>query len=205
ARFGHAVGAPGGDYHVVGYVATETGPDDSFIGKVEDLPELIDRHDAEAVLICAELPVTSVNEIIEECLYSGCQILYPARAVRVYGLRPTLVWHHDQPFFELGSPVLKARALISKRSVDVLVSAPLLVLLSPILALIAVAIRLDSPGSPFYLQERAGLGGRIFRMIKFRTMRAGADAEKQAHAHMNESGDNRLFKIKDDPRTTRLG
>jgi len=97
----------------------------------------------------------------------------PARAVRVYGLRPTLVWHHDQPFFELGSPVLKARALISKRIVDVVVSSILLLALSPLLIAIAIAIRLDSPGSPFFFQERAGLGGRRFRMFKFRTMHEG--------------------------------
>ena len=204
-RFGHAVGAPGGDYHVVGYAATDGSAGDSFIGTVDDLSALIERYDAEAVVICAELPVTSVNNIIEECLHSGCQILYPARAVRVYGLRPTLVWHHDQPFFELGSPVLKARALISKRIVDVLVSSILLVLLAPVYLIIAIAIRLDSPGSPFFLQERAGLGGSRFRMIKFRTMRVGAHVEKDDLAHLNESGDTRLFKIRDDPRTTKLG
>jgi lipopolysaccharide/colanic/teichoic acid biosynthesis glycosyltransferase len=115
------------------------------------------------------------------------------------------VWHHDQPFFELGSPVLKARALISKRIVDVCVSSILLTLFAPVLAIIAIAIRLDSPGSPFFLQERAGLGGRRFRMFKFRTMRDGSDVEKQELAHLNQSGDKRLFKIRDDPRVTAFG
>jgi len=204
-RFEQAIAAPGGDYRVAGYVATDDAAGDNFLGVLEDLPALIDLHDVEAVVVCADLPLTRISSVIEECLHSGCQILYPARAVRVYGVRPTLVWHHDQPFFELGSPVLKARALISKRIVDVSVSALLLTILSPILALIAIAIRLDSPGSPFFLQERAGLGGRRFRMIKFRTMRDGADTEKQDLGHLNQSGDKRLFKIRDDPRTTRLG
>jgi lipopolysaccharide/colanic/teichoic acid biosynthesis glycosyltransferase len=115
------------------------------------------------------------------------------------------VWHYDQPFFELGSPVLKARALISKRIVDVIVSCGLLVLLSPLLIAIAIAVALDSPGSPIFFQERAGLGGKRFRMIKFRTMRVGADAEKAQLAHLNHTGDVRLFKIPDDPRVTRLG
>jgi exopolysaccharide biosynthesis polyprenyl glycosylphosphotransferase len=172
---------------------------------IDDLTAIIGEHDAEAIVVCADLPASRINDLIEECLHAGCQILFPARAVRVYGLRPILVWHHDQPFFELGSPVLKARALISKRILDVAVSGVLLLLLSPILIAIAIAIRLDSPGSPFFFQERAGLGGRRFRMIKFRTMREGADTEKQDLAHLNQSGDRRLFKIKDDPRTTRLG
>ena len=214
-RYGKAVAAPGGDYQVAGYVTAPVnghdkgrGSNDSeygFLGTVEHLPVIIDEVDAEAVVVCADLPANRINDLIEQCLHSGCQILFPARAVRVYGLRPTLVWHHDQPFFELGSPVLKARALISKRIVDVVVSSIMLILISPLLLAIMVAIRLDSPGSPFFLQERAGLGGRRFRMFKFRTMRVGADQEKQDLAHLNHTGDRRLFKIPNDPRTTRLG
>ena len=210
-RYEQAVGAPGGDYRVAGYVATqrhETADENGnrdLLGTIDDLSAVIDAQQAEAVVVCADLPASRINDLIEECLHAGCQILFPARAVRVYGLRPTLVWHHDQPFFELGSPVLKARALISKRIVDVVVSAILLVVLSPLLLAIMVAIRLDSAGSPFFLQERAGLGGRRFRMFKFRTMRTGADDEKQELAHLNHTGDRRLFKIPNDPRTTRLG
>ena len=206
-----AVAAPGGDYRVAGYVAANgngTGAQDvkgGFLGSVDSLSAVIDAHDAEAVVVCDDLPASRINDLIEECLHAGCQVLFPARAVRVYGLRPTLVWHHDQPFFELGSPVLKARALISKRVVDVVVSSTLLVLLSPLLLAIMVAIRLDSPGSPFFMQDRAGLGGKRFRMFKFRTMRIGADEEKSDVAHLNHSGDRRLFKIPNDPRTTRLG
>ena len=181
-RFEQAIAAPGGDYRVAGYVSPERADTDDFLGTVEDLPSLIDEHDVEAVVVCADLPLIRISEVIEECLHAGCQILYPARAVRVYGVRPTLVWHHDQPFFELGSPVLKARALISKRIVDVSVSAILLVLLAPVLAIIAVAVKLDSSGSPFFFQERAGLGGRRFRMIKFRTMRHGADSSVSSEA-----------------------
>ncbi len=204
-RYERAVGAPGGDYRVAGYVSTEAEGDGEFLGTIDSLPAVIDAHDAEAVVVCADLPASRINDLIEECLHSGCQVLFPARAVRVYGLRPTLVWHHDQPFFELGSPVLKARALISKRIVDVVVSAIFLLLLSPLLVAIAIAIRLDSPGSPLFLQDRAGLGGRRFRMFKFRTMHEGSDAAKQEFAHLNHTGDARLFKIRDDPRTTRLG
>jgi exopolysaccharide biosynthesis polyprenyl glycosylphosphotransferase len=215
SRYEQAVGAPGGDYRVAGYVTTsvttsvQRSADDSgnrdLLGTIDGLSTVIDAHQAEAVVVCADLPASRINDLIEECLHAGCQILFPARAVRVYGLRPTLVWHHDQPFFELGSPVLKARALISKRIVDVVVSAILLLVVSPLLLAIMIAIRLDSPGSPFFFQERAGLGGRRFRMFKFRTMRIGADEEKQDLAHLNHSGDRRLFKIPNDPRTTRLG
>ena len=204
-RFERAVAAPGGDYRVAGYVATRPDDRTDVLGTIDNLSAIIESEDAEAVVVCADLPANRINDLIEECLHAGCQVLFPARAVRVYGLRPILVWHHDQPFFELGSPVLRARALISKRIVDVVVSTVLLVVLSPILVLIAIAIRLDSRGSPIFFQDRAGLGGKRFRMFKFRTMREGAEGEKQDLAHLNETGDARLFKIRDDPRTTSLG
>jgi lipopolysaccharide/colanic/teichoic acid biosynthesis glycosyltransferase len=64
---------------------------------------------------------------------------------------------------------------------------------------------MDSRGAIFFAQQRAGLGGRAFRMWKFRTMRNGADAEKHGLAHLNHTGDPRLFKIPNDPRVTRPG
>jgi exopolysaccharide biosynthesis polyprenyl glycosylphosphotransferase len=199
-----AIGAPGGDFAIVGYISPDEGARDT-LGSLASLPTVIDDHDVEAVVVCDELPDRQMRILVKECLQAGCQLLYPARAMRLEGVRPALVWHHDQPFFEIGSPVLKARALISKRIVDVIGSALLLIVLSPLLLIIAIAIRLDSPGPALFFQERAGLGGRRFRMIKFRTMRAGADREKQELAHLNHTGDPRLFKIRQDPRCTRLG
>jgi exopolysaccharide biosynthesis polyprenyl glycosylphosphotransferase len=204
SSFAGAIGAPGGDFTVIGYVSTRSAAKDA-LGTLDDLPEIIDAREIEAVVVCTELPRAQMDALVERCLDAGCQLLYPARAIHVAGVRPALVWHHDQPFFELGSPVLKARALISKRIVDVSLSIILLVILSPALLLIAILVRLDSRGPAFFLQERAGLGGRRFRMIKFRTMRAGADLEKMDLAHLNRTGDSRIFKIQNDPRTTRLG
>jgi exopolysaccharide biosynthesis polyprenyl glycosylphosphotransferase len=204
-RYERAVAAPGGDYRIAGYVAPRSGEASGLLGDVDNLSAIIDAHNVEAVVVCAELPAARINDLIEQCLHSGCQVLFPAGAVRVYGLKPTLVWHHDQPFFELGSPVLGARAVISKRIVDVVVSSILLVLTAPLLVAIGIAIRLESSGSLFFIQERAGMGGRRFRMIKFRTMREGADVEKKDLAHLNHSGDVRLFKIRNDPRITDIG
>jgi lipopolysaccharide/colanic/teichoic acid biosynthesis glycosyltransferase len=88
---------------------------------------------------------------------------------------------------------------------DIVGSALGLVVLSPLFAVVAVLIRVESPGPVIFAQRRAGLGSRPFRLLKFRTMRDGADAEKQGMAHLNHSGDPRLFKIPNDPRVTRLG
>lgn len=200
-----AVAAPGGDFRVIGYVVDGSQPRNGALGTFEDLPALVDRYSVEAVVVTSDLPAESAKQLVEDCLQLGCQILFSARAVNVPDLRPTLVWHHDQPFFEFGSPVLKTRALILKRIVDIIGALILTILVSPIILLLAIAIKLDSPGPVFFRQERAGFGGRRFKMLKLRTMHRDADDQKADLAHLNRSGDTRLFKIADDPRVTRLG
>jgi exopolysaccharide biosynthesis polyprenyl glycosylphosphotransferase len=204
-RLERAVLAAGGDYSLAGYVSIERRAFDGALGSIWDLADIIDSQQAETVVVCEHLNDQEITSVREASLAAGCQLLYPARAVKIAGVRPALVWHQDQPFFELGAPVLKASAVIWKRIVDVIGAILGLVLLSPVFLLIAAAIRLDSPGPVFFTQDRAGLGGRRFRMLKFRTMRVGADAEKHALSHLNHTGDSRLFKIPEDPRVTRLG
>jgi lipopolysaccharide/colanic/teichoic acid biosynthesis glycosyltransferase len=95
--------------------------------------------------------------------------------------------------------------LAIKRTMDLILVTAGLAVIWPFLMLIAIAIKLDSKGPVFFRQTRAGLGGQPFGMVKFRTMRVGADEQKHLYQHLNEYPDARLFKIKDDPRVTRLG
>jgi lipopolysaccharide/colanic/teichoic acid biosynthesis glycosyltransferase len=76
---------------------------------------------------------------------------------------------------------------------------------SPLLVGLGIWIKLDSRGRVLFVQERVGQAGRVFRMLKFRTMRNGADNEKAYLEHLNHTGDPRLFKIPEDPRVTRAG
>lgn len=193
----------GGDYRPIGTLTL------SAAGKGGDsmrrLAQAITAVGAEAVIVASHLPDDQVREVLDVSLSAGCEFLYPARSVQVAGRRPLLVWHQDEPFFELGAPLLKAQALVVKRAVDIIGATAAIVLLAPVLATVAALIKLDSPGPIFFWQDRAGLGGRRFRMLKFRTMRVGADAQKAELAHLNHTGDSRLFKIPNDPRVTRFG
>jgi exopolysaccharide biosynthesis polyprenyl glycosylphosphotransferase len=200
-----AVLAAGGDYSLAGYVSIGKRSLDGAIGTIADLADLIDEKKVETIVVCEHLTDQQATRVRDVSLAAGCQLLYPARAVKIAGVRPALVWHQDQPFFELGAPVLKASAVISKRIIDIVASILGIVLLAPVFLLIAIAIKLDSPGPVLFTQDRAGLGGRRFRMLKFRTMRVGADEEKHTLSHLNHTGDSRLFKIPQDPRATRLG
>ena len=94
--------------------------------------------------------------------------------------------------------------LIFKRVFDTIFSAITLVLIAPLLLVIAIAVKMDSPGPVFYLSERIGKKGRVFRCIKFRTMVMDADKRRAEMMHLNERK-GILFKISDDPRITKLG
>ena len=94
--------------------------------------------------------------------------------------------------------------LIAKRLIDICGSVVLLLGASPLLLLAAILIKLDSPGPIFFTQERVGLHKRRFKLIKFRTMADGAEQQQELLEHLNEA-DGPVFKIKEDPRITRLG
>jgi lipopolysaccharide/colanic/teichoic acid biosynthesis glycosyltransferase len=91
-----------------------------------------------------------------------------------------------------------------KRTIDVAVAAPLIVLLAPFFALVALAIKLDSPGPVIFRQKRAGRGGKPFTFYKFRSMFVDAEKRRAELEALNEQG-GPVFKIKNDPRMTRVG
>ncbi len=92
-----------------------------------------------------------------------------------------------------------------KRGLDVVASCLLLIMLSPLFLLTAILIRLDSPGPLIFRQIRVGLDGRHFNFYKFRSMYIDAEKRKKDMESMNESSDGVIFKMKRDPRITRVG
>jgi exopolysaccharide biosynthesis polyprenyl glycosylphosphotransferase len=99
---------------------------------------------------------------------------------------------------------LSRSSALLKRWFDLATATLLVVLLAPLLAMIAVAIKLDSRGPVIFRQRRVGRGDEVFEIFKFRSMIDGADAQRAALDHRNEAGGG-LFKIEDDPRVTRVG
>jgi exopolysaccharide biosynthesis polyprenyl glycosylphosphotransferase len=109
------------------------------------------------------------------------------------------------PVLEIGAPPLGRASRAAKRGLDIAASGLMLIALSPILALIALAIKLDSRGPVFFRQIRVGRGGTPFRVFKFRTMYRDAEDRKRELEEANEATDGVMFKIKEDPRITRIG
>ncbi len=95
-----------------------------------------------------------------------------------------------------------------RRSLDIFISLTALIFLTPVFLLIGLAIRMESRGPVFYISRRAGMGYRIFNFYKFRTMFRDAELRLEEFAHLNQYHDSelaRFFKLKDDPRITRVG
>jgi len=92
-----------------------------------------------------------------------------------------------------------------KRTLDLLAVGAALLLLSPLFVLMALAIKLEDGGPVLYWQKRVGLNGRVFAFPKFRSMRTDSDAVRQQIEHQNQHGNSLTFKMKNDPRITRVG
>lgn len=186
-------------YRVVGFVDGESPPGQQImgipvLGGVEDIPSLIDEHDVEEVIIGRpELSHQQVLTIISRCERGQVGIKIFPDLFQIIATELSIGDLGGLPLLSVRDIALRGWKLTLKRAVDLVGSALLLVILSPVLMLFAVIIKLDSPGPVFYAQERMGLDAKPFWCLKFRSMRA--DAEKDGPGWTKEN----------DPRVTRLG
>ncbi|WP_414752441.1 sugar transferase [Anabaena sp. CCY 9910] len=121
--------------------------------------------------------------------------------------------HRDIDFNRIGGmtyltfdcPIITGRDFWIKRSFDFCFASLFLLLTFPVYLAIAIAIKLDSPGTVFYKQTRIGIRGKQFKVWKFRTMKSDAEKMQKELEALNEVKDGIIFKIKDDPRITKVG
>jgi exopolysaccharide biosynthesis polyprenyl glycosylphosphotransferase len=109
------------------------------------------------------------------------------------------------PLIHVSTPKLTGGKKVAKRAFDIVLAGLLLALLSPLFVALAALVRLTSPGPVFYRQERIGLRGSSFNMLKFRSMKANADSQLQQLLEAQGNGDKPLFKVENDPRITPIG
>ena len=183
-----------GFFSVNGLNEMETAGVD-FLGHLSHVPQYIKEHNVDIVLVSLTYKDhPQLYELVRECEGLNTEIMMVPDMLELMTSRVRINELHGIPFIRIKSVPLTTWDLIVKRAFDLLFSSVVLLLASPLLAIIAVIIRLDSPGPVLYRQERVGLDARTFRLIKFRTMRA--EAEK-------ETGP--IWAHKDDPRKTRVG
>ncbi|WP_434122498.1 sugar transferase [Paenarthrobacter nitroguajacolicus] len=108
------------------------------------------------------------------------------------------------PLIHVTTPTLEGGQRVAKRLFDVIVAGLIIVLSSPLMLIIAALVRIDSKGPILFKQDRVGMEGKHFQMLKFRSMVVDAEARLSQLQDQNE-GEGLLFKIKNDPRITRVG
>jgi exopolysaccharide biosynthesis polyprenyl glycosylphosphotransferase len=196
---------------VIGLVGDET-PDRSWqkrmgipsLGSLPDIEKIVARtHPDQLVVVDREVEVSHLVELAGLCRRRK-MVLKLADPVMRFSDGVCLVPDLAEPLFVSAPPARSGAAWLLKRATDHLLAGCLLVLVSPLLAVLAVAIKATSPGPIIYAAERIGLGQRRFRCYKLRTMRVDAP-ELQAQLEQHNEADGAMFKIKDDPRVTPLG
>jgi exopolysaccharide biosynthesis polyprenyl glycosylphosphotransferase len=202
-------GHPEWGYSFAGYILEDGAEppvgDAPVLGRLGQLGELLEKQVLDEVIFA--VPRSSLDGI------EGATALCEERGVTVKICltffesrigKMSLTEIDGLPALAFSTAPSDELALAAKRGFDVLASAAALVLLTPLFLLVAVAIKLDSPGPVFFRQRRVGLNGRAFTFHKFRSMRLDAEAQLAALRAQNEVG-GPVFKMRNDPRVTRVG
>src|SRR5438876_2283056 len=200
------LGRGGIDYEFLGAVVADGGHVEMpLLGSVPDLPGILDRlHPDELIVSGIDLGDEAFLDLVEHAHRAGVKVRIAPTTTELLTQRAEYVPGQGVPLFELRPPVFAGLDWTVKRAFDIVVSGLLIAVASPIWALIALAVKLDSPGPIFYRDRRVGLGELEFGMFKFRSMYVDAGARQAGLEGANEAS-GPLFKIKDDPRVTRVG
>lgn len=197
---------------ILGYVRTndnnslESHRDDEVLGTVADIPKIVESQVVDEIIFVGNQPkdMDSLDDILAICQEQGIRTrvaadFFPAKVSRV-----SMEFLENVPLITFSTTPDHTLSLFIKRAMDVVLSAVLLVLLSPFVLVIGLLVKLTSQGPMIYKQVRCGLYGRRFVLYKFRSMREGAEDVLWEIKHLNEM-DGPVFKMRNDPRVTPLG
>ena len=203
-----ALGAgPRAPIEVVGFVSPNPLPAAGVrrLGSLDCLRrEIAEQRVDEVIIADPDFPQEAAVELVDQCHRRGVRVRIAPSTMEILVHRAEFVPGQRVPLFELGPPVFEGIDFALKRTFDAIGATVLLVLLSPLLAAIVLAVKLSSRGPVFYRSKRPGIGQQPFDCLKFRTMYCDAEHSQAALEELNEA-DGALFKIRDDPRLTRVG
>lgn len=182
------------------------GGTEKLLGSLEQVENLLETLEVDEVFVA--LPVVSyfqtIEKIIALCETLGLVARIPADLFELRLAKANVDYLDETALLTLQTTRPAFLDLAVKRTIDLACSAVALVVLLPIFAVVAVAIKLDSQGPVFFVQERVGRGRKKFRMAKFRTMVTDAELRLKDLENHNEVR-GAAFKMRDDPRVTGLG
>lgn len=203
----HALSDSHSSVNVIGFVALQARPDNGIVslGELSDLGTILEDQRIDEVIIAdPEFPQEQAVDLVDTCHRRGVRVKIAPSTMEILMQQAEFVPGEAVPLFELRPPVFDGFDFFLKRTFDLVGSALLLLLLSPVLIVIALAVRLTSKGPVLYRSTRPGIGGHPFGCLKFRTMYKDADQRQADLESLNEAS-GALFKIRDDPRMTPVG
>jgi len=195
---------------LVGWVRTGPGeppPDEEArpVWSLADVPRLLREQVVDEVVFAVNREeLEQMEELLLLCEEEGVRTRVQLQVFPHLYSQVSLEHLYHIPLLTFSRTPTDELRLLVKRVLDALAAAVLLAVLSPLLLLLAALVRLTSAGPVLYRQERCGLGGRRFTLLKFRSMRADADLHREELAALNEA-DGPVFKMMNDPRCTGLG
>jgi exopolysaccharide biosynthesis polyprenyl glycosylphosphotransferase len=189
---------------VVGFVDDDPTDRGAVLGGIADLPALCQRLEVDQVIVAFSRthPADSLERL--RCIQGCVDVAVVPRYFELVSPRTTMWQLSGIPLLDLAPQQLGPGAKAAKRAFDIVFSGLLLALLAPVVAAIAVAVKVSSEGPVLFRQERTGLRGRTFVMYKFRTMVQSSSEVPESLLVRNEM-DGPLFKMREDPRVTALG
>jgi exopolysaccharide biosynthesis polyprenyl glycosylphosphotransferase len=192
---------------VVGFLAPSAQPANGLrpLGTLGDLDHVLATARIDEVIIAdPEFPQDDAVELVDQCHRRGVRVRLAPSTMEILIHRAEFVPGQSVPLFELGPPVFEGVDFALKRTFDIIGATLLLLVLSPLLALIMLSVKVSSRGPILFRSIRRGIGQRPFPCLKFRTMHTDAE-ERQADLEELNEASGALFKIRDDPRLTRVG
>ncbi len=177
----------------------------SIVPEIEPICDIIDKEVIDEVIFCKHtFKQDTIAHYINQCAEVGITFRVQSELLNISGHHSSISYVNQFPFLTFVNTPDNYLALKLKTTIDYLGAAILLILISPILLAIAIAIKLDDGGPIFFKQIRVGQNGRLFYCWKFRTMIINAE-QLQASLMMQNEQKGPVFKMKNDPRVTRIG
>ncbi len=199
--------APHSPIEVVGFLSPTPLPANGVtpLGSLDDLERVLATARVDEVIIAdPDFPKDDAVELVDQCHRRGIRVRLAPSTMEILIHRAEFVPGQSVPLFELGPPVFEGVDFALKRTFDILGATIFLLVLSPLLLAITLAVWVTSRGPVVFRSVRRGIGQRPFACLKFRTMHTDAEEQQADLEELNEAS-GALFKIRDDPRLTPVG
>ena len=194
-------------FDVLGFVDPSGAAPDRALGSFDALPTVLAEQRADTVLLCGVINDAAFARAVRMASMRECQVLSASSKFEIGGVEPRVVWRRGQPFVALRAVGLRGQQLLVKRALDVMVALAMLLVAAPAMAVLAVLVRLDSPGAAVFGQRRLGRHGRPFHCYKFRSMYGDAEERLRRDPALRAEYVRNDYKLPADadPRITRVG